>query len=105
MAAPRFPAGRRFFCRRTRPRAADAGAKGGSRMPLHLGPCSRRSFLLKSLAGGVGLVVSRAARAAGAPRQAAEKWALLSDTHISADVRTMYKDVNLADNLRRVTAE
>ena len=74
-------------------------------MPLHLGECSRRAFLLKSLAGGAGLVVSRAAPAGVAPRQNSEKWALVSDPHVAADVTTARKDANMADNVRRAAAE
>jgi hypothetical protein len=74
-------------------------------MPLHLGECSRRSFVLKSLAGGAGLVIGRPARAAGPVPQGPEKWALVSDPHVAADVTTARKDVNVADNARRAAAE
>ena len=74
-------------------------------MPLHLGPCSRRSFLINSLAGAAGVMVTGSARAAAPARQGPETWALLSDTHIAGDVATSRKDINMADNLRRVVAE
>jgi 3',5'-cyclic AMP phosphodiesterase CpdA len=57
------------------------------------------------LAGGAGLVISRAAPATGTRGQGPEKWALVSDPHVAADVTTARKDANMADNIRRAAAE
>ncbi len=79
-------------------------------MPLHLTPSgsssSRRHFL-KSLAGA-GVVLSspigRAAEGGGAQAKP-DRWALLSDTHVAADPTLVAREVNMADNLKRVVAE
>ena len=75
-------------------------------MPIHLPPLNRRDFLVRSLLAGAGL-------AAGRPLLAAEKlkpidphfFALLSDTHIDANLKGALRGVVMADNLNAVTAE
>ncbi|HWD18390.1 MAG TPA: metallophosphoesterase [Verrucomicrobiae bacterium] len=71
-------------------------------MPICLPPVSRRQFLRQAAGAAAALALSPAcAHAPGRP----QTWALLSDIHIAADPRTICKDVNMTDNLRRVTQE
>ncbi len=44
-------------------------------------------------------------RASSAKSLAGTRWALLSDTHISADASKVSRDVNMADNLKKVVAQ
>ncbi|MBI3879294.1 MAG: metallophosphoesterase [Verrucomicrobia bacterium] len=75
-------------------------------MPIHLPPLSRRDFLVRSLLAGAGLATSRALFAADRLKPIdPHSFALLSDTHISADPKGALRNVVMADNLRAVTAE
>jgi len=69
-------------------------------MPIHLHSTSRRQFLVTSLAGGVTVLTQRLFG-----EDAPTSWALLSDSHIAADAALNARDVNMADNLRRVSQE
>jgi hypothetical protein len=72
-------------------------------MSLHLLPISRRRFLASAAATGVGLLAGYGARA-DEPRVAADRWALLADTHVAADRGLTHLGANMADNLARVVA-
>jgi len=73
-------------------------------MPFHLAPQSRREFLRRSMLAGAGLLTISSLRAAvnGADP---DRWALLSDTHISEDPAAISREVHLVDHLRAVIAE
>jgi hypothetical protein len=70
-------------------------------MPLHVAPLSRRRFLAGSLAAGGSLLVLPAAWSAETSVDA-DRWALLSDTHIAADPARVQLRANMADNLHQV---
>lgn len=70
-------------------------------MPLHVAPISRRRFLAGSLAAGASLICLPESWA-DRPATDADRWLLLSDTHIAADPATVARQVNMADNLRSV---
>lgn len=76
-------------------------------MPIHLPPISRRRFLAASVATGAGLITrgwsfgSDVADGATDPNRIA----LLSDTHIAADVTKVARDINMADHLRQACRE
>ncbi|RBP45056.1 3',5'-cyclic AMP phosphodiesterase CpdA [Roseimicrobium gellanilyticum] len=72
-------------------------------MPIHVDSCSRRHFLSTSALLGGGLLTrfSLGAAADGDP----ESYALLSDTHISADPAKVLRETHLCDNLKAVVAE
>jgi hypothetical protein len=73
-------------------------------MPLHVPPISRRRFLAGSLAAGAGwLTIPQLASAEVSVN--ADRFALLSDTHIAANPEQMVRGVKMAENLRRVVAE
>jgi Icc protein len=74
-------------------------------MPIHLPPLSRRSFLRRALVAGAGLSAAPELLAAVARRTDANSWALLADTHIAADSKTVHKAVNMTDNLVAVAKE
>jgi 3',5'-cyclic AMP phosphodiesterase CpdA len=75
-------------------------------MPIHLPPISRRKFLAGSLATGAGLMASSWLRSAeiGATLDP-NRVALLSDTHIDANVAKLGREINMADHLRQACAE
>ena len=73
-------------------------------MPFHLHAISRREFLLRSAAAGVGLLTIPAVRASGSKADP-DRWALLSDTHIAADSAATRLEVNMAAHLRAAVAE
>lgn len=73
-------------------------------MPLHLPPLSRRRFLAAGLAACAGALSWR--DLLGAERDAdADRWALLSDTHIAADRAQVNRGVKMADHLARVVKQ
>ncbi len=90
-------------------------------MPISLPPIeterndrpSRRRFLAGSLAAAAGLLlpggrlpVLRGADAASfQPAADPDRFALLSDIHIAGDRKTVYRGVNMFDNLQRVCGE
>ena len=72
-------------------------------MTLHLIPSMRRQFLQSTLAGGIATLACRSATAA--PSTASNRWALLADTHMAGDEKTVARGVNMFDNLNRVIDE
>ena len=73
-------------------------------MPIHLPSISRREFLKRTLAASCGLAVGPGLLAA-ARRTDANSWALLADIHIAGDVTKMARGINMAEHLKRVSAE
>ena len=73
-------------------------------MPITLPPISRRRFLAGSLAAGAGLLAGRSAFAADAAADP-NRFALLSDTHVSGEAGQMARGVDMAANLRQTAAE
>lgn len=73
-------------------------------MPIHLSPFSRRSFLRRALAAGVGLGCAPHLLAADR-RTNPNSWALLADTHIAADASRVNKTVNMSGHLTAVAQE
>lgn len=73
-------------------------------MPLHLNsaPISRRQFLGSAALAGAALALPHKLLAAG---REDTQWALLSDTHIAGDADLIFREVYLADHLRRVVSE
>jgi 3',5'-cyclic AMP phosphodiesterase CpdA len=65
---------------------------------------SRRRFLAGALAAGSGLVIPRRLRA-DPPAADANRFALLSDIHISADRRRIARGVNLVEHFLRARGE
>lgn len=73
-------------------------------MPIHLGPISRRDFLIRSAAAGAGLALS--------PRLFADEqttdencWALLSDTHIAGNRNRVFFHANMAEHFEIISRE
>lgn len=73
-------------------------------MPIHLPPLTRRDFLRRSLLAGAGAALAPRLFAAGKPA-APHTFALLSDTHIDANLATSSRGVVMADHLKTVAAE
>ncbi len=69
-------------------------------MPIHLPPMTRRELLKVSIAAGAGMVSLRHAHA-----DTSDRWALISDTHIGPNRETVVRGVNMADHMKKVTAE
>jgi predicted phosphodiesterase len=79
-------------------------------MPISLVPVTRREVLRGSLAVGIGLVMGRLGWGAGGADGAAiagdpNRVALLSDTHIAANIERVDRGVHVAKHLRTVVAE
>lgn len=74
-------------------------------MPLTLPPVSRRKFLATTIAAGVGLTLPSRWSFGEAQQPSIDRIALLSDTHIHANPKHVARDVNMADNLRKVVAQ
>lgn len=76
-------------------------------MPIHLTPISRRQFIVRTLALGAGLALAPHLSAKSRPRVRVnpDAWALLSDTHIAADVQNVQRNTNMADHLRAVSQQ
>jgi 3',5'-cyclic-AMP phosphodiesterase len=72
-------------------------------MPIYLAPISRRRFLARSLAAGAGLVL--APKSLRARTVDPSCWAFLSDLHLAADASTVFRDVNMANHFKTVSAE
>ncbi len=72
-------------------------------MPLHLTPTSfsRRQFLGSAALAGAALLLPRELFAA----EDDTHWALLSDSHIAADEKLIFRDVDLAGHLHSVIGE
>lgn len=73
-------------------------------MPIHLPPLSRRDFLVRSLLAGAGAALAPRNFAAEKP-VAPHTFALLSDTHIDANLATSSRNVVMAENLKAAVAE
>jgi 3',5'-cyclic-AMP phosphodiesterase len=72
-------------------------------MPNRMSRISRRQFLAQSFAASFGLGLALTPTLHAASRKTdPDSWALLSDTHISADAARVYHEVNLAGNLSTV---
>lgn len=72
-------------------------------MPLHIVPVSRRAFLHTALLATAGCTTFRHTKSSGAAGP--QRWALFSDTHISADANAVLREVKMAEHLRRSVAE
>lgn len=73
-------------------------------MPLHIGPLTRRSFLVQGSATMAGLAVL--GKAWGADKKAdPNRFALLSDTHIPDSPEVTARETNMTANLRQVVRE
>jgi 3',5'-cyclic-AMP phosphodiesterase len=79
-------------------------AAGGTDMPIHVPPISRRSFLAGSVGAAAALAGAGTLAAAGAPVDA-DRFALLSDTHVAADRTAMMRGVTVAHHLAKVVTE
>src|SRR4051812_17760807 len=75
-------------------------------MPITLPPISRRRFIAGSLAAAAGASLMSAEWLHGAADAAVDphRVALLSDTHIAADLAHVAREVNMAEHLRQVVA-
>ena len=73
-------------------------------MPFHLAPTTRRQFITRAIGGGVAILTSRALVGAESS-PLGERWALFSDTHVSADPLAVSRNVNMADHLRAAVKE
>lgn len=73
-------------------------------MPISLPPLSRRGFLQRSIAalGGLALAPELLA-ASGEP--SVPSWALLSDTHLSADPALVARKINMTEHFEQVSRE
>jgi 3',5'-cyclic-AMP phosphodiesterase len=74
-------------------------------MPIHLPPRSRRLFLQRALVAGAGLASAPELLAAAMRRTDANSWALLADTHIDANPKTLNQAVNMTGHLTAVSKE
>jgi predicted phosphodiesterase len=72
-------------------------------MTLHLIPSSRRQFLKTTITAGIATLACRPATAA--PTVAPNRWALLADTHMAGDEKTVARGANMFDNLNAVISE
>lgn len=72
-------------------------------MPLHIAPVSRRDFLIRSTAALTSVTLLPTGWAAESSD--ANRFALLSDTHIPERAEVEARGVNMTANLRRVVAE
>jgi len=73
-------------------------------MPIHLGPLSRRRFLVRSLAGCAALGLKPFLLAATRPTDS-QSWVLFSDIHLAADPTLKARGINMADHFRQASAE
>src|SRR5579864_4662197 len=73
-------------------------------MPISLPPLTRRRFLRRTIAiaGGLAIAPELLRAQAGAD---ARSWALLSDTHLSADAALVARGINMTKNFKQVSAE
>lgn len=72
-------------------------------MPISLPPIPRRQFLVRSIVAGAALFLPHRLFAASSPDP--NTWALLADTHIAADRKTIARGVNMTENLSAVGRE
>jgi calcineurin-like phosphoesterase family protein len=68
-------------------------------MPITLPPLSRRQFLARSAAAASALALAPLLRGADVIQVDADRFALLSDTHIAADRAKVSRMANMADHL------
>lgn len=73
-------------------------------MPIHLPPISRRRFLAGSVAAAAGMVVGGPLWAADRKTDA-NRLALFSDIHLSADKTKIQREVNMWEHLEKARAE
>ena len=73
-------------------------------MPVFLPPVSRRKFLSRSIAAGMGLALNPRLFAADSKADASH-WALLADPHIAAERSQVSGGINMASHLAQVTQE
>src|ERR1035441_3856514 len=73
-------------------------------MPVYLPPVSRRRFLTGSLAAAAALALGQGCALPNGKRDE-HGVALLSDIHIAADPYKVAREVNMTNNLRKVTEE
>lgn len=73
-------------------------------MPITLPPISRRRFLAGSVAAAASFALSRFSFALQPPRTDADRFVLLSDTHIDADPAKLNRETNMSANLQKVAA-
>ena len=76
-------------------------------MPIHLGPITRREFLVRSAAAGAAALLPRAAYALAAGSTGADphSFVLMSDTHITVDPRTKRLGINMAEHFAKAATE
>ncbi len=74
-------------------------------MSIHLGPMTRRSLLAGASGSAVAVLLPDWASAAEKPAADPHRFALLSDTHVSKNPKTVRGGVNMADNFRKVIGE
>jgi 3',5'-cyclic AMP phosphodiesterase CpdA len=75
-------------------------------MPITLPPISRRRFVAGSLAAlGASMLPRTWAFGLDAEKADPHRLALLSDTHIAADLATLGRNINMADHLRQAVGE
>ena len=67
-------------------------------MPIHLGPITRRDFLSGAAGAAATLLLGRRVRAAEARSIDPHCFALLSDTHVPADPKTLQARVSMTDH-------
>ena len=73
-------------------------------MPIYLPPLSRREFLVRAVAAAAGLALAPGLQAAS-KRTDPDLWALLSDTHISADPKQMSQSINMTEHMIKASAD
>lgn len=74
-------------------------------MPLELGSLNRRRFLAGMAGAGVSSLAGTAARAAEDISAPGGTWALLSDTHIPAELGERHRGACMAENAGRIVSE
>jgi len=73
-------------------------------MPIHLPPISRRRFLGRAFAAAGALTLNRDVFGQ-AGTQDPRSWALLSDTHLSADRALISRGINMTDHFKQISGE
>ena len=73
-------------------------------MPISLPPLTRRKFLRRTIAIAGGLAIAPELLRAQTGGDA-RSWALLSDTHLSADAALVSRGINMTKNFKQVSTE
>src|SRR6266481_2718352 len=73
-------------------------------MPVHLSPLSRRRFIKRATAAGMGLAVAAELPSLASPADP-DAWALLSDTHLAADRSFPFRGVNMTEHFNVVARD